>query len=68
MNKELGDILHNIWLFSTGLNKTLFQWNKSPTGLTVLAGTDTTGIVKWKGRKYYVSHEWQTNSIIVENY
>lgn len=67
MNQELGNILHSIYKFSTGLNKPIFKWNESPKSLEVLAGTDFSGIVKWKGRKYYVYHEWQTSSIIIEN-
>jgi hypothetical protein len=68
MNQELGNVLFSIFQFSTGLNKSLFQWHKSPKTLAVLAGTDASGIVLWHGRKYYVSHEWATNSIVIENY
>ena len=67
MNQELGNILHNIWLFSKGLNKTVFQWNMLPASLDVLACTDTSGFVKWHGKRYYVCHDWQSNSIIIEN-
>lgn len=65
-NQELGNVLHNIYKFSEGLGKTHFQWTKSPKNLQVLAGTDESGFVKWYGQKYYVSHDWKTNSIEIE--
>ena len=66
MNQELANVLHNVWSFSTGLNKTLFRWHIAPTNLVVLAGTDTSGIVKWYGKKYHVTPDWESSSIIIE--
>ncbi len=67
MNQLLGNILFDLYQFSAGLNKHHFQWTRAPTGLEVLAGTDTTGLVKWQGKRYYVCYEWQTNAIVIEN-
>jgi len=66
MNQELANILHTVWSFSTGLNKTLFRWNTAPDNLKVLAGTDNSGIVKWHGKKYHITRDWESSSIIIE--
>ena len=50
MNQLLGNILFDLYQFSSGLNKHHFQWTRAPKGLQVLAGTDTTGLVKWQGK------------------
>ena len=65
-NQELANVLYGIYQFSIGLNKTCFNWNKSPKKLKVLAGTDESGIVKWYGTDYYVYHSWATDSITIE--
>jgi hypothetical protein len=68
MNQQLANILHNMYQFSIGLNKTIFRWNLAPKGLKILAGTDSSGIVTWHGRKYYVTYDWQSSAIVIENY
>ena len=67
MNQELANILHNVWSFSHCLNKTFFRWQTAPANLKVLAGTDYSGIVQWHGRKYHVTRDWESSSIIIEN-
>ena len=62
----LHDILISIWYFAPGLNKHVFAWGQLPSSVTILAGTDSSGLVKYRGTKYYVNYEWKTNKIIVE--
>jgi hypothetical protein len=63
MHNQLLTILRDCWQFSTGLNKFLFQWNKTPANLTVLAATDNSGIVKFHGIKYHVQYQHDTDLI-----
>jgi hypothetical protein len=53
-NQELGNLLSNAFQFSAGLNKSSFRWARLDPRVTVLTGTDTTGIVVWCNTKYYV--------------
>lgn len=63
---NLHEIISSIWTFSEGLNKTHFNWNNLPKQVKVLAGTDTSGLVRFKKRDYYVHYEWTTNAIVIE--
>lgn len=56
------------WLFCKGLNKYRFQWHLLPHTIKILAATDTTGIVLYHGVKYYVSHDYSTDTITIERY
>ena len=60
------NMLSHSWYFSTGLNKDKFHWTDTPKNLEVLAATDSSGIVKWFGSRYYVYYDTKTQSIIVE--
>lgn len=53
-NQELGNLLSNAFQFSPGVNKSVFRWARLDPRVTVLAGTDTTGIVVWCHTKYFV--------------
>lgn len=53
-NQELGNLLSNAFQFSSGLNKSCFRWARLDSRVTVLSGTDITGIVVWCNTKYYV--------------
>lgn len=64
MNNNLVQILRDCWQFSTGLNKYKFEWHKTPASLSVLASTDTTGLVMYNGIKYHV--QYQINSDLID--
>ena len=66
-NKQLIEILSNIYKFSEGLNKKIFMWDKLPKNVKILAGTDNSGIVKWNHKEYYVYYEWLTKTVQIED-
>jgi len=65
MNQLLGNILFDMYQYSAGLKKHIFRWTEAPNELIILAGTDTSGIVQWDGRKYHVAYEHNTNAIVI---
>ena len=63
---QVKNMVSHIWHFSVGLNKDKFHWTDTPKNLEVLAATDSSGIVKWLGSRYYVCFDAKTQSIMVE--
>ena len=66
MNNQLLEILTKIYYFAPGLKKSIFHWDKLPDSVVPLAGTDSSGLVKYRGSEWYVTYDWPTNKIQVE--
>lgn len=63
---DLLKIFTDIYTYHLGLKKVCFCWYKLPKGIKVLAVTDTSGLFVYNNTRYYVSHDYASNSIIIE--